>query len=54
MYESFSTVESIVALLSVFPGCDDFAVGVEIDGKLHNFDIVFDPDNRVVKLVNLE
>ena len=52
MYESFSTVESIVALLECFP--HDFVVGVEIDGKLHDFDIMFDPDNRAVKLVNLE
>lgn len=54
MYESFSTVESIVALLSVFPGCDDFAVGIDINGKLHNFDVVFDPENKVIRLCNLE
>jgi len=44
------TVESLVALLDIFPGCADFTVGIKIGDKIVDFDIVFDPDSKSVLL----
>jgi hypothetical protein len=45
------TVESLVALLDIFPGCADFTVGIKMpDGRIVDFDIVFDPKDKTVLL----
>lgn len=45
------TVETLVSLLDIFPGCADFTVGIKMpDGRIVDFDIVFDPDSKSVLL----